>query len=77
MTYNNCDRAHGVALAEKAWMTYTPKRLVVAAAENVGLEYISDYDAAGDVSWIEFTKPGEVETLRGGQSLAKIIAIPQ
>jgi SAM-dependent methyltransferase len=77
MTYNNCDRAHGIGLAERSWMCYTPKRLIVAAAESYGLELVSNHDAYGDVSWIEFAKPGELETLRGGQSLAEIIAIPQ
>lgn len=77
MTYNNCDRAHGIALAERSWMCYTPKRLVLAAAEKAGLEYVSDTDANGDLSWIEFVRPGEIESLRGGQTLAKIIAIPQ
>jgi len=77
MTYNNCDRAHGVGLAERSWMCYTPKRLIVAAAESHGLELANGHDAPGDVSWLEFARPGELETLRGGQSLAKIIAIPQ
>jgi SAM-dependent methyltransferase len=77
MTYNNCDRAHGIGLAEQSWMCYTPQRLIVAAAEESGLELVSATDAPGDVSWIEFVQPGEIETLRGGQSLAKIIAIPQ
>jgi SAM-dependent methyltransferase len=77
MTYNNCDRAHGIGLAERSWMCYTPRRLIVAAAENSGLELVSAADEPGDLSWIEFVRPGEIETLRGGQSLAKIIAIPQ
>jgi SAM-dependent methyltransferase len=77
MTYNNCDRAHGVGLAERSWMCYTPQRLIVAAAVDAGLELVSATDAPGDVSWIEFVRPGKIETLRGGQSLAKIIAIPQ
>jgi len=77
MTYNNCDRAHGIGLAERSWMCYTPKRLIVSAAESYGLELVSNHDAPGDVSWVEFARPGELETLRGGQSLAEIIAIPQ
>ena len=77
MTYNNCDRAHGIGLAERSWMYYTPKRLIVAAATDAGLELVSSTDELGDLSWIEFVRPGEIETLRGGQSLAKIIAIPQ
>lgn len=77
MTYNNCDRAHGIGLAERSWMCYTPQRLIVEAADNAGLELVSATDDPGDLSWIEFVRPGEIETLRGGQSLAKIIAIPQ
>ena len=77
MTFNNCDRSHGIGLAERSWMCYTPQRLIVSAAEEAGLELVSVTDALGDLSWIEFVRPGEIETLRGGQSLAKIIAIPQ
>lgn len=77
MTYNNCDRAHGVGLSERSWMCYTPQRLIIGAASNAGLELVSAVDEPGDLSWIEFVRPGEIETLRGGQSLAKIIAIPQ
>jgi SAM-dependent methyltransferase len=77
MTYNNCDRAHGIGLAERSWMCYTPRRLIVEAAESAGLEHVASTDAPGDLNWIEFVRPGELQTLRGGQSLAKIIAIPQ
>jgi SAM-dependent methyltransferase len=77
MTYNNCDRAHGVGLAERSWMCYTPGRLIQEAASAAGLELVSSTDAPGDLSWMEFALPGELQTLRGGQSLAKIIAIPQ
>lgn len=77
MTYNNCDRAHGVGLAEQSWMCYTPKRLIVESAAAAGLELVSATDESGDVSWIEFARPGEIKTFRGGQTLAKIIAILQ
>jgi len=77
MTYNDCDRAHGIGLAERAWMCYTPGRLVAEAAELHGLELVTNHNAPGDVSWAEFKRPGEIQTIRGGQSLAKIIAIPQ
>lgn len=77
MTYNNCDQEHGVALAEQHCMCYTPGRLVCDAAEAAGIDLVSKHDGPGDVSWIEFVRPGKLESLRGGQSLAKIIAIPQ
>lgn len=74
MTYNNCDKAHGVGLAEQAWMMYTPLRLIQSHAEQVGLDIVREYTGLGDISWIEFRKPGAIESLRGGQCLAEIIA---
>lgn len=74
MTYNNCDLAHGVTRAEHAWMLYTPKRLIVKHAADLGFELINAYDGKGDVSWIEFRKPGDIASIRGGQTLAKIVA---
>jgi hypothetical protein len=75
MTYNNCDRAHNVALAERAWMTYLPKRLLTTYAADIGFEFVFSHDGEGDISWIEFRKPGDIDSFRGGQSLAKVIAI--
>jgi hypothetical protein len=77
MTYNNCDRAHGVIRAEHTWMLYTPRRLIERHAIGLGFELTDAYDGKGDVSWLEFRKPGEITSLRGGQTLAKIVANPQ
>lgn len=74
MTYNNCDLAHGVGLAERGWMMYTPLRLIRAHADQIGFDIVREYTGLGDVSWIEFQKPGTIESLRGGQCLAKIFA---
>ena len=74
MTYNNCDRAHGVSRAEHVWMLYTPKRLIERHAIELGFELINAYDGKGDVSWIEFRKPGDIVSLRGGQTLSKVLA---
>jgi SAM-dependent methyltransferase len=73
-TYNNCDYAHGTALAEKSFMCYTPGRLVRLHAESQGFEVVFEHRGQGDVAWIELRKPGEIESIRGGQSLAKIVA---
>ena len=77
MTYNNCDRAHGVIRAEHAWMLYTPQRLIEQHANDIGFELTTAYDGKGDVSWIEFRKPGDIVSIRGGQTLAKIKTIPE
>jgi len=73
-TYNNCDLAHGVIRAESAWMLYTPKRLILDHAYRLGFELVLAYDGAGDVSWLELRKPGDLASLRGGQTLARIVA---
>jgi hypothetical protein len=74
MTYNNCDLAHGVIRAESVWMLYTPRRLIEQHAARIGFELTNAYDGKGDVSWLEFRKPGDIVSLRGGQTLAKILA---
>jgi SAM-dependent methyltransferase len=74
MTYNNCDRSHGVGLAERNWMLYTPKRLILEHAYSLGFELLGAKDGQGDLSWLELKRSGDIDSLRGGQSLAKIVA---
>lgn len=74
MTYNNCDLAHGVIRSEHFWMLYTPRRLIEQHAVGLGFELTEAYDGKGDVSWLEFKKPGDLASIRGGQTLAKIVA---
>jgi hypothetical protein len=74
MTYNNCDRAQGVGLAERGFMCYTPKRHIQQHAESVGFESTFEHNGSGDLCWLEFVKPGDITSLRGGQTLAKIVA---
>lgn len=73
MTYNNCDRAQGVGLAERRFMAYTPRRLVLKHAWELDLELTHEHDGEGNLSWLEFTKAGTITSLRGGQALAKIL----
>jgi SAM-dependent methyltransferase len=74
MSYNNCDRAHGVGLAESNLMTYTPLRLLLPAIDSIGYVNVSNRICEGDTDILELAKPGELSTIRGGQTLAKIIA---
>ena len=74
MTYNNCDLAHGVIRAEHVWMLYTPRRLIEQHANELGFELVNAHDGKEDVSWLEFRKPGDIASLRGGQTLAKVLA---
>jgi len=73
MTYNNCDRSHAVALAEQKFMCYTPGRHIQKYAESIGFEIVYNHTGAGDLTWIELRKPGKITSLRGGQTLGKIM----
>ena len=73
-TYNNADRTQGAGLCERFFMCYTPQRYVRQHADRIGWEYVYSHDGAGDLSWLEFRKPGELSSLRGGQALAKLVA---
>lgn len=73
MTYNECDRDHGVNLAERNFMCYTPGHRIRIAAEEVGFEVLTQHIGQGDLAWFEFKKPGNIHSLRGGQTLAKIV----
>ena len=73
-TYNNCDRWDCVEFAEKNQMCYTPGNKLKKIAQDHG--YIVNFECNGlsDAKWIELQKPGELTSIRGGQSLAKIVA---
>lgn len=72
-TYNDCDWSHGVALAEKNFMCYTPGTAIQHEAMMMGFEILYKHRGLGDISWFELKKPGDITSLRGGQSLAKIV----
>lgn len=74
MTYNDCDRKGAVELAERSFTCYTPGRLILAICESVGFVIEQNYRLDAAVNWMELRKPGNLVSLRGGQTLAKIIA---
>ena len=72
-TYNECDNWHGVGAVEHAWMCYTPGSRIQTIARNLGYKIIERYTGSGDIAWFEMRRPGEIQSLRGGQVLAKVI----
>ena len=74
MTFNDCDRAHCVALAESGFACYTPGSLVRELIRSLGYEIVFDWNDNGNLTWLELKKPGELDSIRGGQTLAKIVA---
>jgi SAM-dependent methyltransferase len=76
ITINDCDRAPGVKLVESKWCYYTPLSLVLELAQHLNYQVEFVWKDAGPATWIELRKPGELTSLRGGQTLAKILAKP-
>lgn len=72
-TYNECDLAPGIGAVEHNWMCYTPGRRIRSIADSAGYEIVNNYIGINDIAWFELKKPGEIESLRGGQTLAKIV----
>ena len=54
-------------------MSYTPGREVITRAESIG--YLVSYNFRTDSSnnWLELKKPGSLTSIKGGQSLAKVV----
>jgi hypothetical protein len=73
ITINDCDNEKAVRLVENHYCCYTPGTLVKTMAESLGFKILYHWNWGGPSSWIELQKPGTITSLRGGQSLAKII----
>lgn len=73
MTFNDCDNDKAIKLVEQHCACYTPGSLVLGLAENIGYDINFKWNNRGPSTWVEMSKPGELTTMRGGQTLAKII----
>jgi len=73
ITFNDCSRDKAVMLAEQRYACYTPGDLIKELAANIGYVQKFSWDNDGPTTWLELKKPGELTSLRGGQTLAKII----
>jgi len=73
ITFNDCSRDKAVMLAEQRYACYTPGSLIKELAANIGYVQKFSWDNDGPTTWLELKKPGELTSLRGGQTLAKII----
>ena len=74
MTINDCDRSAGVVLAESYYCCYTPGRMIMTLAESLGFEIIYTWKDQGPITWIEMRRAGQLNSMRGGQTLAKIVS---
>ena len=71
-TYNNCDLPYAVRNVDNRFCCYTPGHRVIEIAHAIGFELVKSIDKLENISWLELRKPGEIATLRGGQTLGEI-----
>lgn len=73
ISYNNVERIDCAKQSDNLFMTHVPKRYIKAYAKAIGFVDVRTYDEDSLVSWIEISKPGEIQSQRFGQTLGKII----
>lgn len=71
-TYNNCDTHSGILRFDRHGGCYTPSRLLTAMAKRIGYEIEYNFSDSRGLSWIELRRPGQLSSIRAGQTLAAI-----
>lgn len=72
-TFNDCDRPAGVDLCERNFACYMTGSLMESLTKTIGYEKIFSWNNKGPTTWLELRKPGTLTSLKGGQTLAKIV----
>lgn len=72
MTFNDCDRKGAVINAERNYMCYTPGSMVRGVAQSMGYIVVQTYHIDAASTWMELRKPGQIQSFKGGQTLARI-----
>lgn len=76
-SFNDGDRRGGVDNAERMFMCFTPGKMIQSLAESLGYVFVMKHTIDNAVTWIEFKKPGNRVSLKGGQALARVIPKPK
>lgn len=75
MTFNDCDIAHNMRLNERTFMCYQPWRLLEPMVLQAGYEVVSVNHQGGDMTWCELRRPGQLNSIRGAQTQARVVAL--
>lgn len=73
MTFNDCDRDKAVKLVEQHYACYTPGSIIQQFVATIGYNQIFSWNNNGPTTWLELRKPGTLTSLRGGQTLARVV----
>jgi len=76
-SFNDCDQWRAVGSTEHFFCCYTPGRLVRSHAKDRGYEIVNVHNDSAGTAWIELQRPGTLDSIRGGQSVASVFRKPQ
>ena len=71
-TFNNCDTVEGVRQVEAKFSPYTPARKIKKIAQKLGYKIEAEFSRPTKLSWLEVRKPGELTSMRNGQTLGSL-----
>lgn len=71
-TYNNADLPAAASYAENYFMTYVPESILIPLAESIGFEVTYVYNSEPAYSIIEISKPGNLKSIKIGQTVGEI-----
>lgn len=72
-SFNDCDHSYEISLVEKRLECYTPGHTVKQLLQDLGFCVILQHRDIGGSSWWEVQRPGQITSLRGSQTQARII----
>lgn len=75
LTINDCDYPGSAVLAENNYCCYISGLKFKATATELGYKIITEHHHTNGIHWYELEKPGELTTLKGGQTMAKLISV--
>jgi hypothetical protein len=71
-SFNDCDQWRAVASTENHFHCYTPGRLILQHAQQIGYKIGYTHEFSRGSTWIELRKPGVLNSIRGGQAVAGV-----
>ena len=71
-TFNNCDTVEGIRQVEAKFSPYTPARKIKKIAQKLGYKIEAEFSRPPRLSWLEVRKPGELTSMRNGQTLGSL-----
>lgn len=74
-SFNDCDHSHEITRVESGLACYTPGHEVKQILRSCGYDVILQHRDLSGSSWWEARRPGQLQSTRGSQTLARIFSI--